>query len=603
MKLFTVSIALLLVGISLNAQEFTLNIANVSFAEGELVSKENRNNYDANGQLGAGLIIESNLEGLTFQSLNGIIRQEKNGNQSKLLVSPAERIITVFSDGFLPLEIILRDVGVSLESGTFWRLQIVGNNASNITAIAIRVDPADAKIYLNDQLQESNNILEVEDGLYELKIEKTGFASISDLFKIDENSGQFLVKEYKLDIESFQKVTINGFPQNTDIYIDGIKQEGVSSNTFSTNLYPGTYDFSFLNQDYFLKEQQVSVTAGSNINLPIRLQINSSYFTTNIKPSESEVWINSEKYPSNQTIELRPGKYPIIIIKSGYDTVFDTLEFRVGDRFEKDYTLQKSSGSISIKVTPSSAEAFINGRNFSGSQLLANGKYELFISANNYSEYSEVFQIVNNDNITRNINLDPIYTTLNIETNIDDAEIKLFKDSKLIASKNGLLELNELFEGEYSIEINEVGYKEIKESIFVYRNIENFKLYELEEIPSIFDDPDYFYEITWIGNTHEWQINKPEFIKSYPEAISVNKLPIPVNLQYSILIEFVVGSTGRVEGRKYGIYFNEKNGLTYSTRNLIRDIMSNDWVFSKPQCTNELKNSCKAAGILEIRQK
>ena len=125
MKTFTFLVTLLLVGLSLYAQDYTLNIANISFAEGELVSKENRNNYDANGQLGAGLIIESNLEGLTFQSLNGIIRQEKNGNQSKLLVSPEERIITVFSDGFLPLEIILRDIGVSLESGTFWRLQIL----------------------------------------------------------------------------------------------------------------------------------------------------------------------------------------------------------------------------------------------------------------------------------------------------------------------------------------------------------------------------------------------------------------------------------------------------------------------------------------------
>lgn len=189
------------------AQDYTLNIANVSFAEGELVSKENRNNYDANGQLGAGLIIESNLEGLTFQSLNGIIRQENNGNQTKLLISPEERIVTVFSDGFLPLEIILRDIGVNLESGTFWRLQIVGNSASNITALAIRVEPSDAKIYLNDQLQDSNNILELEYGLYELKIEKAGFSSISDLFKIDENSGQFLVKEYKLDIESYQKKT------------------------------------------------------------------------------------------------------------------------------------------------------------------------------------------------------------------------------------------------------------------------------------------------------------------------------------------------------------------------------------------------------------
>jgi len=600
---FILTLLILSLGHYLNAQEYELNIANVSFAEGELVSKENRNNYDANGELGAGLIIESNLKGLTFQSLNGIIRQENNGNQTKLLISPEERIVTVFSDGFLPLEIILRDIGVNLESGTFWRLQIVGNSASNITALAIRVEPSDAKIYLNDQLQDSNNILELEYGLYELKIEKAGFSSISDLFKIDENSGQFLVKEYNLDVESYQKVTINGFPQNTDIYIDGIKQEGVSSNTFSTNLYPGTYDFSFLNQDYFLKEQQVTIAAGSDINLSVRLQKNSSYFSTNIEPAESEVWINSKKYLSNQTIELRPGKYPITIIKSGYDTEFDTLEFSVGDRIEKNYSLKNSSGSISIKVTPSFAEAFINGKKISSSQLLANGKYELLVTANNYSEYSEVFEIVNNDNITRDISLNPIYTSINIETNIDDAEIKLFKDSKLIASKNGLLELNELFEGEYSIEINRVGYREIQESIFVYKNIDNSRVYELEEIPSIFDDPDYFYEITWIGNTHEWQINKPEFIKSYPEAISVNKLPITVNFQYSILIEFVVGSTGRVEGRNYGIFFNEKNGLNYSTRNLIRDIMSNDWVFSKPECTNELKNSCVAAGILEIRQK
>ena len=201
-----------------------LNLADITFANGELVNKEDPSNYDANGQLGAGLIIESNLEGLTFKSLNGIIRQEKNGNQSKLLLSPEERILTVFSEGFLPLQIILRDIGVSLESGAFWRLQIVGNNASNITSLAIRVAPSDAKIYLNDQLQDSNNILELEYGLYELKIEKAGFSSISDLFKIDENSGQFLVKEYKLDVESYQKVTINGFPQNTSIYIDGIKQ-------------------------------------------------------------------------------------------------------------------------------------------------------------------------------------------------------------------------------------------------------------------------------------------------------------------------------------------------------------------------------------------
>lgn len=581
------------------ARDYTLNIAHVSFAEGELVSKENRNNYDANGQLGAGLIIESNLEGLTFQSLNGIIRQEKNGNQSKLLLSPEERIITVFSDGFLPLEIILRDIGVNLESGTFWRLQIVGNSASNITALAIRVEPSDAKIYLNDQLQDSNNILELEYGLYELKIEKAGFSSISDLFKIDENSGQFLVKEYKLDIESYQKVTINGFPQNTDIYIDGIKQEGVSGNTFSTNLYPGTYDFSFLNQDYFLKEQQVTIAAGSDINLPIRLQKNSSYFTTNIKPSESEVWINYEKYPSNQTIELRPGKYPIAIIKSGYDTEFDTLEFSVGGRIEKDYRLKKSSGSIAIKVTPNFAEAFINGRNFSGSQFLANGKYELTISAKNYSDYKEIFEIENYENITRNIILNPIYGKLIIETNVDGATIKLLSADKVLDTQNDRLVLNELFEGDYTVEIIKSGYREFKEPIFVYGNRENFKNYELEKIPTVYDDPDFTYNVTWVGASHFENFNHIELLIN-PKIQTTHKINLSSKIlakNESLKVSFIVNYDGKLNSNIPILYSLE---ISKSEKNKIFESLSK-WTFSPPNC--RFTAGCRAAGVLEITKK
>lgn len=599
MKIFTSIVASLLITIGLNAQEFTLNIANVSFAEGELVSKENRNNYDANGQLGAGLIIESNLEGLTFQSLNGIIRQIKNGNQSKLLLSPEERILTVFSEGFLPLEIILRDVGVSLESGTFWKLQIVGNNASNTTAIAIRVDPPDAKIYLNDELQDSANILEVDYGLYELKIEKTGYSTISDLFKIDENSGQFLVKEYKLDLESYQKVTISGFPQNTDIYIDGIKQEGVFSNSFSTNLYPGTYDFSFLNQDYFLKEQQVIITAGSDINLPIRLQKNSSYFTTKTEPRESEVWINYEKYPSNQTVELRPGKFPIAIIKSGFETVYDTLEFRVGDRIEKDYRLKKSSGSIAIKVTPNFAEAFINGRNFSGSQYLANGKYELTISAKNYSDYKEIFEIEDYENITRNINLTPIYGKLIIETDVDGATIKLSSADKVLDTQNDRLVLNELFEGDYTVEIIKSGYRELKEPIFVYGNRENYKNYKLEKIPTIYDDPDFTYNVTWVGASH-FENSKLNELLINPKIQTTHKIDLSSKIlkkNESLKVKFILNYDGKLNSNIPILYSLE---ISKSEKNKIFESLSK-WTFSPPNC--RISAGCKAAGILEISSK
>lgn len=103
-----------------------LELIKVETRPGDFINREDDSNRDANGNLAAGIIIQSNLSDLSFEASNGIIRTQVSGNEWKILVSENERLLTVYSEGFLPLEIILSEVGVELVSGSFWLIQIGG---------------------------------------------------------------------------------------------------------------------------------------------------------------------------------------------------------------------------------------------------------------------------------------------------------------------------------------------------------------------------------------------------------------------------------------------------------------------------------------------
>lgn len=117
---------ILLPGEVFSQVESRLEVIKVEQRSNELINRQDFDNYDSNGNLAAGLIIQSNVPDLTFRSFNGILRVEQTENEWKLLVSENERLITVFSNNYLPAEIILNDIGVELVPGSFWLIQVAG---------------------------------------------------------------------------------------------------------------------------------------------------------------------------------------------------------------------------------------------------------------------------------------------------------------------------------------------------------------------------------------------------------------------------------------------------------------------------------------------
>lgn len=91
------------------------------FMPGELIDKSV---IDANGDVCAGFKIRTDLEGLSFQSYNGIVKVNTMPGEYTLFLQPSERVVEVFKSGFAKLSIILADCGVALSSGRTWALEL-----------------------------------------------------------------------------------------------------------------------------------------------------------------------------------------------------------------------------------------------------------------------------------------------------------------------------------------------------------------------------------------------------------------------------------------------------------------------------------------------
>ncbi|MGM0461104.1 MAG: hypothetical protein ACQEQ4_01620 [Fibrobacterota bacterium] len=89
------------------------------------------NERDANGLRASGLLIRTNLSGLSFRSNMGGIRvSDENPGEYMVYVSAAERVLEIYCTGYEPLFIVLREEGMFLNKdggGDVWQVAISGD--------------------------------------------------------------------------------------------------------------------------------------------------------------------------------------------------------------------------------------------------------------------------------------------------------------------------------------------------------------------------------------------------------------------------------------------------------------------------------------------
>ncbi len=370
-------------------------VGNGEFQPSELIDKSIR---DANGDVCAGLMIVTDLTGMRYDSYNGIVKVNQNPGKDFLFLSPDERVVEIFCNGFASLKIILSDYGIALKKGEVWKLKVTGDKVGDLIPINIVVKPTDAQIYIDDKLQ-NNSAIQVSAGNHKIKIIKEGYQTIEENINVAFGKTLF---NYTLSEVELAKVQISSSPQGAKIFINSLEKGETNKGLF---LYPGVYLLKLSKSGYLDKEEKVTVSTNKQNNFTYNLEKNAGTLSISVTPNSATVLINKEKF-TQKNIELAPGKYKIEISENGYYDQNETIEIELGKTINKSFNLQPKVGRLQFSVSPPEANVTLskNGnviKSWQGLELLKDlqvGEYEITAKSNGY--ISQTTKIVINEEKT-----------------------------------------------------------------------------------------------------------------------------------------------------------------------------------------------------------
>lgn len=202
---------------------------NPEFLPNEIIDNANR---DLNGSICAGIVIISDIEGLSFDSNNGIVKLNRNPGKDILFLSPDERTLTVMKSGYEPLHIILNELGIHLQSGKVWQLKVTGDKSFLIQdkgSLTIDTTPSGALIRI-DGFPTFSEVtpftLENFSAIpYKITLHKNDYHDIDTLIIIEKNNTRSLAVKL---IPKFGYLNILSPHQDFNLYIDGEKNNSIN---------------------------------------------------------------------------------------------------------------------------------------------------------------------------------------------------------------------------------------------------------------------------------------------------------------------------------------------------------------------------------------
>jgi PEGA domain len=448
------------------SQEIKINELDI-VGEGVLLSEEFISNEvrDANGNVCAGLLIQTDLAGLTFESNNGIVKSDSNPGEYLLYLSPNERVVKIRNQGFKPLQIILNDYGINLSSGKVWKLEITGEKISDRIPINFILNVDDVKIYIDNKLQSSNKNILVGKGTHLLRLEKPGYRIIADTIEVNLSNVLF---PYKLSVVNPVKLTINSIPSGATVYIDDQPRGETPKQFFE---FPGAHNIRLRLNGYLDHSETLILKENDDKDYKVSLIKNAGFVRISVQPKDASVSIDGSVV-SSTIKELIPGQHNIEITKENHLAVLDSFKVVRGDTLQLDYALLKNLASVNLDISPTVESISINGKkvNYRRELSVIPGNNLLEIELDGYEKYTEMIQIKRGDIENRQINLLPIYGMLQVTIEPIDAKIELLKNNKVVSEWIGAKYIDSIIIGNYELRVSHGDHKEEKKNITIKKN-------------------------------------------------------------------------------------------------------------------------------------
>ncbi len=339
---------------------------------------------DRGGRVCSCIMIVSDLEGiLDITANNGVVNREHTAGTDLLFVSPDERFLTIKKDGYLPLEIILYEYGITLVSGQTWTLKITGEKKQDQISVNIITKPAGASIFIDGRDMGTDKAQLTTRGKHKLRVEMQGYKPEEREIDVQPKNTLF---DIALEAIQLDGVVIRTEPKKAKIYIDDVEE---GETLFR---YPGTYKLKLTLSGYLTIEKEITIISGQKNEFSFKMSKNTGNLSLKVTPSDAEILINKKPYSTGGEIELAPGKYQIEISRQGYNSLSDVMNIEMGKEIKKEYTLVQKTGSLRFSVSPAEAvcKLSMNGTEYNTWKGLIQlksipvGDYDLNCSASGY---------------------------------------------------------------------------------------------------------------------------------------------------------------------------------------------------------------------------
>ena len=366
---------------------------------------------DANGDVAAGLIIETDLVGLAYDANLGMVKMNHSPGRDFLFLQYKERELKIMLSGYAPLQVILKKYGITLEKGKSWLLKLTADKKSELISTVISTTPPGATISIDGENKGQIRTLTLKDGEHDLRIELEGYSPITTKINVTLNNALF---EYKLEQKEPAAVSIKSTPAGAKIYIDNA-EKGLTPKTMF--LFPGEYELKLSLAGYLDASKKISVAENKENAFSINLSKNAGTLALTLEPKTATVEINKELQSKTDEISLAPGKYQVTVSKSGYYPATETVEIKLNEHILRDIKLKEITGTLQLSISPDDAEVeLIKGsyrNSWKGAKILkglAVGSYSLSAKKAGYKDYSLPVKVEEGKPAIADINLEKAST-------------------------------------------------------------------------------------------------------------------------------------------------------------------------------------------------
>jgi len=450
MKKYLLVLIIALASLTLQAQNEMRIVGKGEYLPSELIDKTVR---DANGETCAGLIISSDLDGLRYDSYNGIVKTNPQPGEDFLFLSPDERVVTIYKSGFTSLKIIMSEYGIKLKSGEVWKLKVTGDKKTDQIPITITTNAEGASFTIDGFDKGVEKTQWVSLGKHKLIIAKAGFKTDTTEIEVTEKNVSF---NFQLEKIRPVKVTIKTIPTGAKIFVKEI-EKGESDYQFFE--LPGKYTVKLSKLGFIDLSKEIEIKETGTNEFTFQLSRNRGILMLNVDVADAIIKLDGEPV-NKRELELAPKSYDLEISRSGYFSVYEKIDIKLGETVTKNYTLVKNTVLLTLEIDPADASVAINSKNYSGQKTieLAQGSYIIEIEKEGYKKQEIDVTLELNKPVAKKIKLEPRTGSLQFTVKPIAADVELYKNNKIISKWSGANLVTDLLIGEYKINAKLNGY-------------------------------------------------------------------------------------------------------------------------------------------------